>query len=231
VKQLVEMAQAAGALTYIDAVQYAAHGPIDVQALGCDFLVASSYKFFGPHAGILYGKYDLLDKLFAYKVRPAPNELPGRFETGTQNHEGIAGVLGAVGMQPSIQVTNSARVTQKEQGNGSGASVGADDGANAMDARLAIQVRKFSLDQVSDLAGIFVAGGMGDKALARIAGSILGVLLHAADDFSDDPFLGANLLAGDQFPVLIHVHQRADVQQAADECRAAGYSPAAFVMG
>jgi cysteine desulfurase family protein (TIGR01976 family) len=96
VKKLVEMAHAAGALTYIDAVQYAAHGPIDVQALGCDFLVASSYKFFGPHAGILYGKYELLDKLFAYKVRPAPNELPGRFETGTQNHEGIAGVLGAV---------------------------------------------------------------------------------------------------------------------------------------
>jgi len=96
VKKLVEMAQAAGALTYIDAVQYAAHGPIDVQALGCDFLVTSSYKFFGPHAGILYGKYELLDDLFAYKVRPAPNELPGRFETGTQNHEGIAGVLGAV---------------------------------------------------------------------------------------------------------------------------------------
>ncbi len=96
VKKLVEMAHAAGALTYIDAVQYAAHGPIDVQELDCDFLVTSSYKFFGPHAGILYGRYDLLDELFAYKVRPAPNELPGRFETGTQNHEGIAGVLGAV---------------------------------------------------------------------------------------------------------------------------------------
>ena len=96
VKQLVEMAHAAGARTYIDAVQYAAHGPIDVQELDCDFLVTSSYKFFGPHTGILYGRYDLLDELFAYKVRPAPNELPGRFETGTQNHEGIAGVLGAV---------------------------------------------------------------------------------------------------------------------------------------
>jgi len=77
-------------------VQYAAHGPIDVQQIGCDFLVSSSYKFFGPHAGILYGRYDLLDELFAYKVRPAPNELPGKFETGTQNHEGIAGVLGAI---------------------------------------------------------------------------------------------------------------------------------------
>jgi len=67
-----------------------------VQQLECDFLVSSSYKFFGPHAGILYGRYDLLDELFAYKVRPAPNELPGKFETGTQNHEGLAGVLGAV---------------------------------------------------------------------------------------------------------------------------------------
>ena len=83
-------------MVYIDAVQYAAHGPIDVQQLGCDFLVSSAYKFFGPHAGILYGRYDLLDELFAYKVRPATNSLPGRFETGTQNHEGIAGVLGAV---------------------------------------------------------------------------------------------------------------------------------------
>ena len=96
VASIVEMAHAAGALVYIDAVQYAAHGPIDVQQLGCDFLVSSAYKFFGPHAGILYGRYDLLDELFAYKVRPATNSLPGRFETGTQNHEGIAGVLGAV---------------------------------------------------------------------------------------------------------------------------------------
>jgi len=96
VKKLTQMAHAAGAVVYIDAVQYAAHGPIDVQELGCDFLVSSAYKFFGPHAGILYGRYDLLDELFAYKVRPAPNTLPDKFETGTQNHEGIAGVLGAI---------------------------------------------------------------------------------------------------------------------------------------
>jgi cysteine desulfurase family protein (TIGR01976 family) len=96
VKKLVQMAHAAGAQVYIDAVQYAAHGPIDVQDLDCDYLVSSAYKFFGTHAGILYGRYELLDELFAYKVRPATNDLPGRFETGTQNHEGIAGVLGAV---------------------------------------------------------------------------------------------------------------------------------------
>ena len=96
VKKVVDMAHAAGALTYIDAVQYAAHGPIDVQDLGCDFLVCSSYKFFGPHAGILYGRGDLLEELVAYKVRPCSDSLPHKFETGTQNHEGIAGVLGAV---------------------------------------------------------------------------------------------------------------------------------------
>ncbi|HXD09935.1 MAG TPA: cysteine desulfurase-like protein [Anaerolineales bacterium] len=96
VKKLTKMAKDAGALVYIDAVQYAPHGPIDVQDIGCDFLACSSYKFFGPHAGALYGKYDLLNELKPYKVRPASNELPYKFETGTQNHEGIAGVLGAL---------------------------------------------------------------------------------------------------------------------------------------
>ena len=96
VEQIIKMAHEVGTLVYIDAVQYAPHGPIDVQKIDCDFLVSSSYKFFGPHAGILYGKQELLEKLFAYKVRPATNHLPGKFETGTQNHEGIAGVLGAV---------------------------------------------------------------------------------------------------------------------------------------
>lgn len=96
VKEIVRMTHAAGALVYVDAVQFAAHGPIDVQDLGCDFLVCSSYKFFGPHAGILYGRYDLLEELKAYKVRPAADTSPGKWETGTQNHEGLAGVLGAI---------------------------------------------------------------------------------------------------------------------------------------
>ncbi len=96
VKKIIEMARAAGTLVYVDAVQYAPHGAIDVQKLDCDFLVSSAYKFFGPHAGILYGKRELLENLFAYKVRPATNKIPGKFETGTQNHEGIAGALGAI---------------------------------------------------------------------------------------------------------------------------------------
>lgn len=96
VAKITKMAHEAGAWVYVDAVQYAPHGPIDVQKLGCDFLVCSAYKFFGPHAGILHGRRELLEQLFAYKVRPASDELPGKFETGTQNHEGLAGVLGAI---------------------------------------------------------------------------------------------------------------------------------------
>jgi cysteine desulfurase family protein (TIGR01976 family) len=96
VAQVVDMAHAAGALAYIDAVHYAPHGPIDVQALGCDFLACSAYKFFGPHVGVLYGRATHLESLPAYKVRPAPDAIPERWETGTQNHEGLAGVRAAV---------------------------------------------------------------------------------------------------------------------------------------
>ena len=94
--KIIRMAHEAGALVYVDAVQYAPHGPIDVQELGCDFLVCSAYKFFGPHLGILYGRYDLLDSLFAYHIRPSPDMPPGKFETGTPSFEAIAGLLGAL---------------------------------------------------------------------------------------------------------------------------------------
>ena len=96
VREITQMAHQVGAQVYIDAVQHAPHGPIDVQELGCDFLVCSAYKFFGPHVGMLYGRYELLDQLTAYRVRPAPADPPGKFMTGTANHEGIAGVLGAI---------------------------------------------------------------------------------------------------------------------------------------
>lgn len=96
VAKVVEMAHAAGALVYVDAVHYAPHGPIDVQALDCDFLACSVYKFFGPHTGVLYGKYEHLDNLTAYKVRPAANQPPGKWETGTQSFESLSGVTAAV---------------------------------------------------------------------------------------------------------------------------------------
>lgn len=96
VATIIRCAHEVGALTWIDAVQFAPHGPIDVQALDTDFLVCSSYKFFGPHLGILYGKSEHLERFPAYKVRPAPNESPDRWETGTQNHECLAGLVGVI---------------------------------------------------------------------------------------------------------------------------------------
>ena len=112
VHQIVEMAHEVGALVYIDAVQYAPHGPIDVQKLGCDFLVCSAYKFFGPHVGALYGRRDLLESLRAYRVRPAPADAPGKFETGTNNFEGIAGLLGALEYLAWIGETFGSEQTQ-----------------------------------------------------------------------------------------------------------------------
>jgi cysteine desulfurase family protein (TIGR01976 family) len=114
--EIVKMAHAAGALVYVDAVQYAPHGTIDVQEIGCDFLVASAYKFFGPHVGALYGRYDLLMQLFPYKVRPAPDTPPGKFETGTLNHEGIAGVLGALEYLEWLGETFGERYTDRYTG-------------------------------------------------------------------------------------------------------------------
>lgn len=96
VAHIAEMAHAAGALYVVDAVQSAPHTPIDVQAIGCDFLLCSAYKFFGPHIGILWGRYDLLESLPAYKVRPAKNKAPYRWETGTPSFETIAGTLAAL---------------------------------------------------------------------------------------------------------------------------------------
>jgi cysteine desulfurase family protein (TIGR01976 family) len=96
VATIVQWARDVGAYSYIDAVHYGPHGPIDVQSLGCDFLVCSAYKFFAPHIGILYGRGSLLEALQAYKVRPASNDLPGKWETGTQNHECLAGLLGTM---------------------------------------------------------------------------------------------------------------------------------------
>jgi cysteine desulfurase family protein (TIGR01976 family) len=96
VAEVVRLARQAGALSYIDAVHYAPHGPIDVRALDCDFLVCSTYKFFGPHMGVLYGKREHLKRLRPYKVRPNTNNIPNCWEWGTLNHECIAGIKACV---------------------------------------------------------------------------------------------------------------------------------------
>jgi cysteine desulfurase family protein (TIGR01976 family) len=96
VKEVVRLAHAAGALAYVDAVHYGPHGLIDVAALDCDFLVCSTYKFFGPHMGVLFGKREHLRRLHPYKVRPLTDAVPNRWEWGTLNHECIAGIAACV---------------------------------------------------------------------------------------------------------------------------------------
>ena len=96
VAEVIRLARQAGALSYIDAVHYAPHGPIDVRALDCDFLVCSTYKFFGPHMGVLYGKREHLERLHPYKVRPNTDHIPNCWEWGTLNHECIAGIKACI---------------------------------------------------------------------------------------------------------------------------------------
>ena len=96
VRDIADWAHAVGSLVFLDAVHYAPHMLIDVQALGCDFLACSAYKFFGPHVGVLWGRRRLLETLEAYKVRPAAQEPPNKWMTGTQSHESIAGAMEAI---------------------------------------------------------------------------------------------------------------------------------------
>jgi cysteine desulfurase family protein (TIGR01976 family) len=102
IQTIISMAHGFGAWAFVDAVHYAPHGPMDVKELGCDFLVCSAYKFFGPHLGVLYGRYDLLDILPPRKVRPAGEAPPDKFETGTNNFEGICGAAAAVDYLASV---------------------------------------------------------------------------------------------------------------------------------
>jgi cysteine desulfurase family protein (TIGR01976 family) len=113
VRQICEAARAVGAWTFLDAVHFAPHARINVREFGCDFLACSAYKFFGPHVGMLWGRRELLEELVAYKVRPAPHELPGKWMTGTQNHEGMAGTLAAIEYLAEIGQTSEAAVDRR----------------------------------------------------------------------------------------------------------------------
>jgi cysteine desulfurase family protein (TIGR01976 family) len=115
VAEITRLAHHVGALCCIDAVHYAPHGPIDVRALDCDFLVCSAYKFFGPHMGILYGKREHLQRLTPYKVRPATDDSPQRWEVGTLNHEGIAGITECVNYLADLGRVADRSVTSRRQ--------------------------------------------------------------------------------------------------------------------
>ena len=102
------LVHAVGGLLFVDAVHYAPHALVDVDALGCDLLACSAYKFYGPHVGVLFGRHDLLSRVDVPKLDPAPSTAPERLETGTQNHEGIVGAAAAVDFLASLDRGSSA---------------------------------------------------------------------------------------------------------------------------
>ena len=104
IPRIAALTRNVGAWLWVDAVHYAPHGPIDVQSLGCDFLTCSAYKFFGPHVGVLWGKFDLLKQLHAYQTRPIAHDVPDKFEWGTINQEGAAGAIGAINYLTALAV-------------------------------------------------------------------------------------------------------------------------------
>ena len=158
VAEIVRLAHEAGALVFVDAVHYAPHGPIDVATLDCDFLACSAYKFFGPHVGVLWARRQLLERLPAYKVRPAPDEIPGRWMTGTQNHEGIAGTLAAVDYLADLGRTLAPSATGRRE-----ALMGAYDGIIAYERVLMARL----LDGLDGLVRVKVWGITDEAQLDR----------------------------------------------------------------
>src|ERR1700722_15478743 len=143
VKEIVHLAHAAGALAYIDAVHYSPHGLIDIAALDCDFLVCSTYKFFGPHMGVLFGKREHLQRLRPYKVRPNTNAIPNCWEWGTLNHECIAGIAACVEYLADLGRGLTNGITNQRVPHPSRFSKGGNDGAGtggvSHDRRAAIE--------------------------------------------------------------------------------------------
>src|SRR5213078_895981 len=163
VKTIVRLAHNAGAMAYIDAVHYAPHGPIDVRDLDCDFLACSTYKFFGPHMGVLYGKREHLTRLQPYKVRANTDDVPQRWESGTLNHECIAGItacvdyLAELGRRSLLSHTGADALARATQQSGRGAALIAAFRRDLLkDAYRAIQAheRELSLRMLRGLAEI-----------------------------------------------------------------------------
>ena len=165
VKAIVERARGVGALTYVDAVQYVPHVATDVQALGCDFLACSAYKFFGPHQGILWGRREVLESLEPYKLRPAPDSIPGSFETGTQSHEGMAGTAAAVDYFAWVGRTmGDAHLRPSAQQSERGRYVHA--GMRCLFDYETVLVRRL-LGGLAQLPGVHVQGVVADDAMSR----------------------------------------------------------------
>jgi selenocysteine lyase/cysteine desulfurase len=147
-------------------VQYAPHGPIDVQRLGCDFLVCSAYKFFGPHLGLLYGRYELLEQLPAYRVRPAPALPPEKFETGTAAFEAICGLLGALEYLQSIGQKFGQEQAELYQESYSGRALLFKQAMSAVRA-YEFELSRALLDSLTEMPGVKLYGPADERRLEQ----------------------------------------------------------------
>ncbi|MFT5524112.1 MAG: cysteine desulfurase family protein (TIGR01976 family) [Pirellulaceae bacterium] len=150
VKQIVQWAHQHNAQVFVDAVHLAPHRLLDVKEYGCDFLACSAYKFFGPHIGILWGRRELLEELSAYKLRPAADDLPGKWMTGTQNHECIAGTMAGVNYLADLgrRVTGNAELGRRAALQASMSAIG------QYENQLALQL----LDALAEMPAVKVWG-------------------------------------------------------------------------
>lgn len=156
VKELTRIAREAGALVYVDAVQFAPHGLVDVAEIGCDFLVCSAYKFFGPHISILWGRRAVIDALQPYKCRCSSNELPERFELGTPQIELMAGLIAAVGHFERLGEAAGSKGSRRDK------IAAAFSASIAYENTLALQL----IDGLSTIDGLTIHG-ITDKARAH----------------------------------------------------------------
>ena len=162
VGRVIEAAHAVGATVYVDAVHAAPHLRIDVSALRADLLVTSPYKYFGPHLGMLYGRRDLLEELAAYRVRPAGAELPGKLETGTQNHEALAGLLGTFAY---LEALGAAYGDVADRSSRRGRLRGAMSAIHARERDMSLAV----LERLSSVPGLQLVGiGEGARVTERV---------------------------------------------------------------
>lgn len=188
VAAVASAAHRVGALVYVDAVHAGPHRLIDVAALDCDFLVASAYKFFGPHVGVLFGKSEHLHSLSAYKVRPAPSDPPGKWETGTQSFESLAGVTAAV-----------EHLTALGEGEGRARLVSAFEALGRHESTLG---ERF-LDGIADLEHVSLHGPpeMGEIRVATFAVAVDGV--PAAEVAAEMAARGIYVWAGHYYAVNV----------------------------
>jgi cysteine desulfurase family protein (TIGR01976 family) len=172
-----------GAVVFVDAVHYAAHGLVDVGAWGCDLLACSAYKFYGPHVGVLWGRPELLGRLDLPRLDPAPQDAPERAETGTQNHEGIAGAAAAVDYVASLG--DEPGPAPREGRGSSGPEAGPSPGPDGLRRRLGraleiLAARSEALgdrlrDGLASLPGVRVHGPCGPPRTPTVAFTVSGV--------------------------------------------------------